>query len=202
MFWAAQGGQFHVPNDQTLSSVNLTVSQVYSIPRSHFSLYAFPNRNHKKRRSSEYKTATVRSTTIDNVSNYFTDNTTTDNYNISFAATTFSPYVPGLYGSECVVRAMAYMNAHKTTVTFTVVDIGCACIGNCPSYLAPNPAAASYYQWFLAIQYTAQLVQRLQDNALYVAIICFIVIVGLAGKSVDYQIGLFRLLVWRASVIT
>jgi hypothetical protein len=167
------------------------VFKVYPKPRSHFSLHALPSWNHKERRSANHETVTVRSTTFDNVSNYFTDYTTTAN-SISLSATPFSPYVAGLYGTDCVVRAFAYMNTHKTT--FTIVDVGCACLGNCPSYLAPNPAAASYYQWFLAEQYNAQLVQRLRDNALYVAIICFIVIAGLAGKSTTkyFRFGVFQ----------
>lgn len=160
------------------------MSQVYLKPLSHVSLPALLGKNHKKKRSADYLTVTERSTTLSKFNKYFTDNTIT-NITISLTATTFSPYVPGLYGTECVLRALAYMKTHQTT--FTVVDIGCACLGNCPSYLSPNPAAASYYQWFLAVQFATQIVQRLRDNAPYIALICFFLLIGLTGNRLLYN---------------
>lgn len=159
------------------------MSYVYVQPFSHVALHTLPERNHKNRRSADDTIVTEKLTTVSNVNKYFTDNTITD-VTTDVTVTEFSPYVPGLYGANCVNRAMAYINTHKTK--FTVIDVGCACIGNCPSYLAPNPAAARYYQMFLAGQFADQLIQRLRDNALYVAFNGIMVLVGITGRLINY----------------
>lgn len=161
------------------------MSHVYLQPFSHVALHTLPERNHKNKRSADDTIVTEGLTTVSNVNKYLTDSTITD-VTTDLTATVFSPYVPGLYGADCVVRAMAYINTHKTT--FNVIDVGCACVGNCPSYLAPNPAAANYYQMFLAGQFADQLIQRLRNNALYVAINGIMVLVGITGRLIINQL--------------
>jgi hypothetical protein len=127
--------------------------------------------------NDEFKHRKKRS--VDNI----TDNSDNSaNIGIATSTTTiqapFALYIPGFYGAPCFSRAFNYLTTHPNAFSFT--EVGCACIGNCPFPLAPNPDAANFFK--AVYTSTSQLVDRIKSNAPYLAVTAVIVILSLAGK--------------------
>lgn len=94
-------------------------------------------------------------------------------------ATAFSYYVPGLYGPSCSSRIMAWLAANNITAqSLDDADVSCACYGICVAPLAPNPAAAA---WFNAYK-TNQQLQALIAKSPFVAFTALATLVGVIGK--------------------
>jgi hypothetical protein len=63
---------------------------------------------------------------------------------------------------------------------FTYADAGCACIGNCPPPLAPNPDAYNWYINYLSS--SSKVIQQVTTNAPYIVVTSIIMIAGLGGN--------------------
>ena len=92
---------------------------------------------------------------------------------------TFSYYVDGLYGFECILRIASYTAANNLTVSMD--DLSCACLGECPFPLNPNPKAVA---WFLKTR-TAQSfnieIDYLNKNIVFLIITAIVVLFGILG---------------------
>ena len=93
---------------------------------------------------------------------------------------TFTYYVNGLYGSNCTMRIVVYVLANN--VPFSLPDLNCACYGECVPPLAPNPAAAFWFQSQLAVISSTMVSNYIQQDIVLIIITGVIVLCGTIGK--------------------
>ena len=126
-----------------------------------------------------------------NISNFATtlknDNSSRNSfttYQPSVATTeqiVFNYYVDGLYGNDCMARIENYVMEYDLPVS--VDDVYCACYGDCPPPLAPNPGAAAWYKASQRVKNNVtSVLTYFQNNAVYIVIIGLVVMLGLIGQ--------------------